>query len=309
MNTQEIKVFGHRSPDTDASCSAVVWAWFLSTHRNKNARPYILGAVNTEAQFVIDHFGITMPTVLESINEAEKVAIVDTNNLDELFKNINQAEIVSLIDHHKLTGTLTTNLPTEIIIQPYASTMTVMYKAMDIEISQLPTEIAGIMLAGIISDTLEFRSPTTTTHDTDLAKELAEYTNINISDLAKKMFDAKSDIAAFSAEELIRMDSKIYEIQGKQSRVSVLETTNPQMILDRQQEIIAAYPTVKKEDNVEEIYLFAVDILKQEAILFVANENIKSIAAESFAAEINGDTLVLPGVVSRKKQILPVLGK
>jgi len=310
MNTeQETKVFGHRSPDTDASCSAVVWAWFLNNHRNQNATPYILGPVNTEAEFVMESFGITMPTILDSIESNEQVAIVDTNNLDELFQNINDAEIISIIDHHKLTGTLKTNLPREIIIQPYASTMTVMYNVMNIEPEDLPREIAGLMLSGIISDTLEFRSPTTTDEDKVLAEKLAEAIDINISEYAKKMFDAKSNISDFSASELVRMDSKIYEINGKQTRVSVLETTNPQMVLDRYDEIINSYNQIKEEDTVEQILMFAIDILKEEAILLVPDQITKAIAESAFDISISGNTATLPGIVSRKKQILPALTK
>ncbi|MGB0925381.1 MAG: DHH family phosphoesterase, partial [Minisyncoccia bacterium] len=164
----EIKVFGHRSPDTDASASAIVWAWFLTNHRNQPASAYILGKVNTEAQFVLDTWGHSMPPILDQVNADDSVAIVDTNNLDELFENINETNIISIIDHHKLAGNLKTNLPLELVIQPYASTMTVMYNIMNIEPADLPRNIAGLMLSGIISDTLEFRSPTTTDADRNL---------------------------------------------------------------------------------------------------------------------------------------------
>lgn len=310
MNTsQEIKVFGHRSPDTDASCSAIVWAWFLNNYREQKAKPYILGPVNTEAEFVMNSFGVTMPSILDSVSDGDQVAIVDTNNLDELFQNINDTEIISIIDHHKLTGTLQTQLPREIVIQPYASTMTVMYNVMNIEPADLPRDIAGLMLSGILSDTLEFRSPTTTDADKELAQKLAKAIDIHIPEYATKMFDAKSNIDHFSAAELIRMDSKIYEINGKQTRVSVLETTNPQMIINRYDEITRAIPDVMHHDNVDEVLLFAIDILKEEAIAFIQNESVKNIISKGFDIEITGTTVLLPEIVSRKKQILPALTK
>jgi manganese-dependent inorganic pyrophosphatase len=306
-STQEIKVFGHRSPDTDATCSAIVWAWFLNIHRNQSAQAYILGPVNTEAEFVLESFGVTMPTILNEVHSHDQIAIVDTNNLDELFQNINETTIVSIIDHHKLTGTLKTNLPLELVIQPYASTMTVMYNVMNIEPADLPRDIAGLMLSGIISDTLAFRSPTTTTQDRNLAEQLAEQLTISIPDYATKMFDAKSNISDFSAAELVRMDSKIYEITGKQTRVSVLETTNPKIVLDRYEELIESFPLVMEEDNVENILLFAIDILKEEATVLIPNEMTRSLIETSFSITIEGNMAVLPGVVSRKKQILPAI--
>lgn len=306
-NTQEIKVFGHRSPDTDASCSAIVWAWFLNTYRKQRATAYILGPVNTEAEFVMESFGVTMPTILEEVQAQENVAIVDTNNLDELFQNINETTIVSIIDHHKLTGTLKTNLPLELVIQPYASTMTVMYNVMNIEPEEFPRDIAGLMLSGIISDTLEFRSPTTTNEDKELAEKLAKVIDINIPEYAAKMFDAKSNISDFSAAELIRMDSKIYEVAGKQTRVSVLETTNPQMVLDRYDEIIRSYKQIMKDDEVEQILLFIIDILKEESTVLIPNIETKELIEKSFNISAPEQTLVLPGIVSRKKQILPAI--
>lgn len=305
----EIKVFGHKSPDTDASASAAVWAWFLNTHRKQKAKAYILDAVNTEAKFVFDYWELDLPEHLKSIQAEEKVAIVDTNNMNELFENINEAEIISIIDHHKLAGNLKTVVPPEIVIQPYASTMTVMYNVMNIEIADLPREIAGLMLSGILSDTLEFRSPTTTETDKDLAEKLSSKLDIDMHEYASKMFEAKSNISHFSAEELIRIDSKIYDVAGISSRVSVLETTNPQTILDRYEEITEAFEKVKKEDSLGEIFLFAIDILNEEATLLVANENIKNITEKAFDVKIENNTLVLPGVVSRKKQILPSLSK
>ena len=306
---QEIKVFGHRSPDTDASCSAIVWAWFLQNHRKKLATPYILGPVNTEAEFVMEYFKVNMPKILHAVDSDQSVAIVDTNNLDELFENINDTYIVSIIDHHKLAGNLKTNLPLEIVIQPYASTMTVIYNVMNIEPEDLPRDIAGLMLSGIISDTLAFRSPTTTPDDKNLAEQIAKVIDIDISKYASQMFEAKSKISHFSAIELLRLDSKIYEIQGKQTRVSVLETTNPQIVLDRYDEIISEMPRVVEQDNIEQILLFAIDIIKEEATLFIQNDDIKKLAEKSFGVDVIGNTIILPGILSRKKQILPALAK
>jgi len=305
----EIKVFGHRSPDTDATASAIVWAWFINNHREEIATPYILGNINTEAEFVLESWGATIPKILDKVTAGDKVAIVDTNNLDELFENINDTVIVSIVDHHKLSGNLKTNLPLELVIQPYASTMTVMYNIMNIEPEYLPREIAGLMLSGILSDTLEFRSPTTTEDDIHLAKKLAIELNVNISEYAQKMFNAKSNITHFSATELLRMDSKIFDIKGTQMRVSVLETTNPNLVLEKYDEIVAAIPEIKNDDNVEHVLLFAIDILKEEAILLIPDNETKKIAEESFDVEITGKTLTLPGFVSRKKQILPALLK
>ena len=303
----EIKVFGHQSPDTDATCSAIVWTWFISTQRNKPATAYVLGTPNTEAQFVLNHWGVATPKLLKSVSEDDVVSIVDTNNVDELFPNINDCEILSIIDHHKLTGGLKTSTPLEVIIQPYASSMTVMFNVMNIEPADFPREIAGLMLSGILSDTLEFRSPTLTDTDRELAAKLASALNIDMTEYANEMFAAKSDISHFSDAELLRLDSKIYDIQGKQIRIAVLETTDPRVALDRKDSLVAAMDIVCAEDNVEHILLFVIDILKEEATVVIQNEVVRGMIDKGFDITTTRDTHVLPGVVSRKKQIVPAL--
>lgn len=302
-----IKVFGHASPDTDATCSAVVWSWFISTHRARLSTAYVLGTPNTEAQFVLEKWGVDQPPVLEQVVEGEEVAIVDTNNIQELFPNINETNIISIIDHHKLTGGIETSNPVEIVIQPYACTMTVMFTVMNLQVQELPTQIAGLMLSGIISDTLEFRSPTTTETDRQLAQELAVHVGIDIHVHATEMFEAKSDVSVFSDSELLRMDSKKYQVGEINFRVSVVETTNPQAILVRKEGLMSAMDTVAEEDGVDQVLLFVVDILQEQSTMLIPNELTRTVAEKSFGARSQEDSIVLPGVVSRKKQIIPQL--
>jgi len=171
----------------------------------------------------------------------------------------------------------------------------------------MPDAIKGLMLSCILSDTLEFRSPTTTETDRALAESLAADLGINIADYAAEMFAAKSDVSAFSDAELIRMDSKAYEVGGTNFRVSVLETTAPQIVMDRKDSLMASMPAVATEDGVDQVLLFVVDILKEEATLLVPNDLVKTVAEKSFGASVSGDTVVLPGIMSRKKQIIPNL--
>ncbi len=121
------------------------------------------------------------------------------------------------------------------------------------------------------------------------------------------MFEAKSDVSAFSDAELLRMDSKEYTVAGKELRVSVLETTAPKVVLDRKDSLMASMVDVAKEDGADQVLLFVVDIIKEEATLLVPNDLVKQLAEASFGAKVTGDTVVLPGIMSRKKQIIPAL--
>jgi manganese-dependent inorganic pyrophosphatase len=248
-----------------------------------------------------------MPRVLKELPDGTPVVIVDTNNPAELPDNINNADIQGIIDHHKLVGGLETKGPIEIRIEPVACTATLMWKMIGKDLAQMPKSIQGAMLTCILSDTLEFRSPTTTNEDKAIAWDLAQSLDVDISSYAEKMFAAKSDVSAFSEAELLRMDSKEYAVGGKQFRVSVLETTAPSQVLDRKDALMAAMPEVAKADGADEVLLFVVDILNEEATLLVPNEVVKAVAEKSFDATVSGDTVVLPGIMSRKKQIIPNL--
>jgi manganese-dependent inorganic pyrophosphatase len=301
-------VFGHKSPDTDSTGSPIIWAWYLTEVKTTPATPVLLGEPNTEAAFVLRHWGLEKPAIIADVTADDKVVIVDTNNPAELPPSINEAKIQGIIDHHLLVGGIKTKNPIDITIRPLACTATIMHDLMgDAVIAAAPRSIKGAMLSCILSDTLEFRSPTTTPHDRAVAEKLAIDLGVDMADLATRMFEAKSDVSAFSDAELLRMDSKEYTVAGKELRVSVLETTAPKIVLDRKDSLMASMVGVAKEDGADQVLLFVVDILKEEATLLVPNDLVKQLAEASFGCTVTGDTVVLPGIMSRKKQIIPAL--
>ncbi|MFV0245318.1 MAG: manganese-dependent inorganic pyrophosphatase [Qingshengfaniella sp.] len=301
-----IKVLGHMAPDTDSTGAPLIWAWYLSKQRGQPAEAVLLGEPNTEAAFVLQRWNVAKPEIVSSV-KGQTLVVVDTNNPAELPADIAEAEIVQIIDHHKLTGGLETKAPIDITIKPVACTATIMHDLMGDDVARMPEAIKGLMLSCILSDTLEFRSPTTTDQDRAVAKALAGDLGIDLSAYAAEMFAAKSDVSAFSDAELIRMDSKKYEVGGKNFRVSVLETTAPEIPLGRKASLIDSMATVAQEDGVDEVLLFVVDILREEATLLVPNDTVKTLAEKSFGASVTGDAVVLPGIMSRKKQIIPSL--
>ncbi|MAC77669.1 MAG: manganese-dependent inorganic pyrophosphatase [Rhodobacteraceae bacterium] len=304
MTTQ---VFGHKSPDTDSTGSPILWAWYLSDVKGTPAKPVLLGEPNTEAAFMLTRWGLDKPEIISDVAEGAPVVIVDTNTPAELPASINSADITAIIDHHKLVGGLETKGPIDITVRPLACTATIMLDLIGDDAAKMPDAIKGAALTCILSDTLEFRSPTTTDHDRAVAEKLAADLGIDIPSYAAEMFAAKSDVSSFSDAELLRMDSKEYTVGGKDFRVSVLETTSPQMILDRKDSLMASMIDVAKEDGADQVLLFVIDILNEEATLLVPNDLVKAVAEQSFGASVSGDTVVLPGIMSRKKQIIPNL--
>ncbi len=300
-------VFGHKSPDTDSTGSPIIWAWYLNEIKGVDAKPVLLGQPNTEAAFMLERWGFDMLDIIEDVADDQACVVVDTNNPAELPANINGADVQAIIDHHKLVGGLETKGPIDITMRPLACTATIMYDLMGEDAAKMPDAIKGAALTCILSDTLEFRSPTTTDRDRDVVAALAADLGIDVTDYAAEMFAAKSDVSAFSDAELIRMDSKEYEVDGTKFRVSVLETTAPEIPLGRKDSLMETFKTVASEDGVDEVLLFVVDILKEEATLLVPNALVKGVAEKSFGATVEGDSVVLPGIMSRKKQIIPNL--
>lgn len=300
-------VFGHKAPDTDSTGSPLIWAWYLSEIKGIPAEARLLGEPNTEAAFVLKRWGYDKPEIIADVIEGQDCVIVDTNNVAELPPSINDANVLEVIDHHMLQGGLVTKTPITITIRPLACAATVMIDLMGDDAAKMPDAIKGLALSCILSDTLEFRSPTTTDHDRAVAEGLAADLGLSIPDYAAEMFAAKSDVSAFSDAELLRMDSKEYSVGDTAFRVSVLETTSPATVLDRKASLMDTMTTVAAEDGVDQVLLFVVDILSEESTLLVPNEIVKSVAEKSFGASVSGDSVVLPGVVSRKKQIIPNL--
>lgn len=300
-------VFGHKSPDTDSTGSPILWAWYLNEVKGVQAEAVLLGEPNAEAAFLLQKWDLPKPRIISDVEAGQPCVIVDTNNPAELPANVNNADIQAIIDHHKLVGGLETKGPIDITVRPLACTATIMLDLMGDDAAKMPAWAKGTALTCILSDTLEFRSPTTTAHDRAVAEKLAADLGISIPDYAAEMFAAKSDVSAFSDAELLRMDSKEYEVGGKSFRVSVLETTAPAIVLDRKASLMESMKTVAAEDGVDQVLLFVVDILNEEATLLVPNDLVKTVAEKSFGATVSGDAVVLPGIMSRKKQIIPNL--
>ncbi|MFK7939446.1 MAG: manganese-dependent inorganic pyrophosphatase [Roseovarius sp.] len=300
-------VFGHKSPDTDSTGSPILWAWYINEIQGGNAEAVLLGEPNTEAAFLLERWDLPKPRIIADVDADQPCVIVDTNNPAELPAGINGADVQAIIDHHKLVGGLETKGPIDITVRPLACTATIMVDLMGADAAKMPDWAKGTALTCILSDTLEFRSPTTTAHDRAVAEGLAAELGLDISAYAADMFAAKSDVSAFSDAELLRMDSKEYGVGDTKFRVSVLETTAPATVLDRKASLMDTMSTVATEDGVDQVLLFVVDILNEEATMLIPNELTKSVAEKSFGASVSGDTVVLPGIMSRKKQIIPNL--
>jgi len=302
-----IKVFGHKTPDTDTVCSAMVREWDL-TQQGIPAQAYRLGELNKETAYVLESLGLEQPPLLEEdLTENCVVAIVDTNNPAELPDNVEKTQIHSIIDHHKMAG-LTTAEPLEIDMRVLCSAGSILYARMKTANVTPTKEMSGLMLSCILSDSLEFRSPTTTDTDREYAEELVALSGLDMSSHATAMFTAKADISDLTAAEVVLSDSKVFNVQGRKLRVSVHETTSAQEALKKTADFQAAMVEIKADEGLDDVLFFVVDILQEEATFVGASEEAGQLVAKAFDVTVTPElTALLPGVLSRKKQIMPCL--
>lgn len=302
-----ISVFGHKVPDTDTTISAIAYAWELNA-RNIPATAYVLGGLNPETEYVLKTLGVDKPAVLTGALEPKtKVAIVDTNNPEELPEGITKASIHSIVDHHKLSGLANAD-PLEIDMRPLCSAGSILYARAKAHGLTPPKEIAGLMLAGLLSDSLEFRSPTTTATDKVYAEELGKLAGLDVHTFAEGMLDAKAQIGHLSPQELVMMDTKVFTLGKKKVRVSVLETTQPAAPLEKKAEMVEAQKKIIAEEKLDDMILFVVDIIKEAATYVSCSASGSKLVESAWKTKVGSDgTVVLPGVLSRKKQMIPAL--
>lgn len=301
-----IKVFGHKNPDTDATCGAILRAYELGQH-GVSAEPYVLGGLNKETEFVLEQFDVATPPLLGALTNECKVAIVDTNNPAELPDDLDSGMVTSIVDHHKLCG-LSNENPIEVDIRPLCSVGSVIYERLTTAGVTLDKQMAGLILSCILSDSLEFRSPTTTDADKTYAQELGRIAGVDVHELAMGMFAAKADISHLSPLEIVNMDSKVFSIGSKKLRVSVVETTLPDMALSQESAIVEASAEACEIDDLDDCLVFIVDILNEEATALQTTDSAADIVTAAWPeATFSAGRAVLPGVLSRKKQIVPAL--
>jgi manganese-dependent inorganic pyrophosphatase len=301
-----IYVVGHKAPDTDAIVSAIVFAEFLKL-KGIEAQAIKLGELNMETKFVLEKFNVYTPETLNTLNAGEKIALVDHNESAQSIDNLEALNIEYIVDHHKFN--LKTEKPLNIRAEKIGSTASILYKMFvenNFEISKLN---ASLLISAIISDTLFFRSPTTTEQDKTIVSKLNEIAQIeNLENYSLDLFNAKSDLSELSVDQIIKLDMKKFEISGKKIAVGVMETTNPDFALNLKSEIIERMNEIKSEENFDGLIFCIVDILKEQNTTFAPSEFEANICTELFNADqIDNVTFDLGSLISRKKQIIPKL--
>ncbi|AEA46940.1 manganese-dependent inorganic pyrophosphatase [Archaeoglobus veneficus] len=310
-----IYVVGHKNPDTDSICSAIAYAYL----RNKmveagkikgvteEAVPARQGDLNPETEFVLQKFGFDAPELVTD-GEGKKVILVDHSEKAQSLDNIEKAEIIAIIDHHKI-GDITTPNPITFINMPTGCTASIIKKLFEYCEIEIPQNIAGIMLAAILSDTVAFKSVTTTEKDKQAAEDLAKIAGIDdMMAFAMEMFKAKSDVSGKSPRDLLFRDYKDFDMSGNKVGVGQIEVVSLDLLADVKDALYEEMKKVKEEGGYHSIFLMLTDIMKEGTELLVVTDD-PSIVEKAFGKKLEGRSVWLDGVMSRKKQVVPPLEK
>ncbi|CEE01110.1 putative manganese-dependent inorganic pyrophosphatase [Caldibacillus thermoamylovorans] len=302
---EKILVFGHKNPDTDTICSAIAYAE-LKKELGYDAEAVRLGEVNSETQYALDYFKVDTPRLVQKVTEeTDKVILVDHNERGQSADDIEGVKVLEVIDHHRIANFETAD-PLYYRAEPVGCTATIIKKLYKENNVVIPKDIAGLMLSAIISDSLLFKSPTCTEEDVQAAKELAEIANVELETYGMAMLKAGADVSSKTAEQLISLDAKPFNIGGNKVIIAQVNTVDPQDVLARQDEVEAAIQSVIDEKGLD-LFLFVItDILNSNSTALALGTNT-ALVEKAYNVILENNTALLEGVVSRKKQVVPVL--
>lgn len=238
--------------------------------------------------------------------QKKQLILVDHNEKSQAVNNIDEAEILEIIDHHRL-GSLETMAPVYFRNQPLGCTSTIIYQMYGEQGVGIEPEIAGLMCAAILSDTLMFRSPTCTQADREAALRLAELAGVDAEELAQSMFEAGSDFEGKTEDEILNQDFKIFhsgEVHFGVAQISAMGRTELDKVEAR---ILPKLPLMLGEKKLDMVFVMLTDILKESTHLIYAGESAAQLAAAAFHTSPRESGLMLESVVSRKKQLIPAL--
>jgi manganese-dependent inorganic pyrophosphatase len=299
----ETLIFGHKNPDTDSICSSIVHE-ILDKKNGWNTKAVRLGNINKETQFVLDYLGIEAPELIEKVEEGQEVLLVDHNEFNQSVDGIQNAKILSVVDHHRIANFETTE-PLYYNAKPYGCTSTILFEEFKQFGHTIERKEAILMASAIISDTLLLKSPTTTEHDKKALEELAKIANIDVNTYGLDMLKAGTDLSDFTAEELINIDSKEFSSGDFKTQVAQVNTACIEDVLKNKEAIENAMNNFIKENNTNLFVFLITDIINSNSQAIVLGDT--AVFEKAFSKTVENNMAFLEGVVSRKKQVAPVI--
>ena len=298
-------IIGHKNPDTDSIVSSLVAENYFGNVLKLEVKACRAGNLNNETKFVLEKFGVSAPQLLKKAKAGDRFILIDHNELSQAVDELQMMQIERVVDHHKVN--LQTETPIFLRVDPIGSTASVLARMYQETGKKIPNTVAKLILAGIMSDTLNLTSPTTTEADKKIVKELNKIAKLDLKNFVAELFAAKSSLKGISLDTLISQDYKIFEMGKNKVGIAAWETTNPESVLKEKNKLVQLLSTKKSQEKLDYIVFMLVDIIKQNCIMFVVSDQEAEVLQKVFQGKVENQEIFLPGVVSRKKQVVPQL--
>ncbi len=300
-----IYVIGHQQPDTDSICSALAYAR-LKQAQGADVIPARAGNINPETRFVLDRWDVETPTLVEDAT-ADRLILVDHNESSQAVLGVRDAEIVEVVDHHRI-GDIETSEPIFFRNEPVGSTATILTHLYDEADEAIDTETAGLLLSGLLSDTLVLRSPTTTDTDWSIAERLSETAGVDYEEYGKELLQQKSKLGEKQPREMVLSDFKEFTFGSESVGIGQIETVERQAVLDQRDAILTAMSELVSERDYAVFLLLITDVLEEESTALIAGDHVDTVE-DALDTSFADRESILPGVLSRKRQVVPPLAE
>jgi len=299
-----IHIIGHKSPDLDSVATAVCYAYLKNKIDSTNE--YVAkraGDANVETKCLFEKFGVAMPELLSDATD-KKIILVDHNEKEQTIDGSEKSEIVEIVDHHKMKFEY--GRPIFIHIEPIGATCTIVFKMFKHRKVELPKELASIMLAAILVDTVITKSPTCTDRDVQAIKELSEIVGVDYQEFGMEIFKVRADVFGLSPEEILVNDYKDFDIHGNKIGIGQIETVDLGEFDSLKESLFEAIKNKKESGDYHTVILFITDILKEGSQFLVASNEPEKFE-QAFNCKLENNECYLDGILSRKKQVVPPL--
>lgn len=297
-------VFGHKNPDSDSITSSIVMANLENELGNSEAKAYRLGSINKETEFILNYLDMDAPELLESIEDDANVILVDHNSPAESIDNLENANILKVVDHHKLA--LETSYPLFLRFEPVGCTETILCKLYEENGVEITKEIATLMLSAIISDTLLLKSPTTTEDDKKAVEKLAKIAEVDAEEYGLEMLKAGTDLSSFSIDEILSLDAKQIDFKDVKSIVNQVNTADICDVMAMKDDLEEGMNKIIDEEDLDLFMLLITDIVNSNSQVIALGSEV-SLVEKAYGVILKNNTVLLEGVVSRKKQVVPIM--
>ena len=297
-----ILIFGHKNPDTDTICSSIVYN-NLKRIQGMDSEAVRLGEINDETKYALEYFNVSLPSLVEEVEEGQNVILVDHNEFQQSANGIEKAVIREVIDHHRIAN-FETAAPLYYRAEPLGCTATILKKIYEEQNVNIDKQMAGLMLSAIISDSWLFKSPTCTLQDKVAAEELAKIADVNLEEYGLAMLKAGASTTDKTAETLISLDAKEFVLGADKLVVAQINTVDANEVAERKEELVKAINAELSSKGLAAYVFVITNILTSDSEVLVLGEKQDKVAA-AFGKTLENDFMTLEGVVSRKKQVVP----